>query len=197
MKEIAYSQQAGNLPRRNLLDLSDNELALYAAEDSMAQAVLIGRYIPLVKSRAMRFRQAGVELDDLAQEGMIGLIGAIRAFDKNIASFPTFARVCVDRSLMSAQEKNNRKKQIPRDRIISIDEHTADLSGINDPEAILIAREEYSRFRGMAEDKLSRLEFKVLIKYLAGLSYQEISRELGITQKAVDNALSRIKRKLK
>ena len=85
--------------------------------DDDAFCQLIDAYAPLVNSRARAFSRAGLEADDLAQEGMIGLLGAIRVYDKRQASFSTFARLCIDRMLIAAARQAGRQKRIPQERL--------------------------------------------------------------------------------
>ena len=184
---------------------ADEELVLLArGGDDGAFQRLIDRYAPMAKSRARAFSRAGLEADDLAQEGLIGLLGAIRVYDSKQASFSTFARLCIDRMLVSAVRQAGRQKRIPTERLIAADgpeERPARASVTfgdeNNPESILIAREEAERLRRRAGDTLSGFEYQVLSAYLSGESYEEIAQQLHTTTKSVDNALQRIRRKLR
>ena len=172
--------------------------------DDDAFCQLIGAYAPLVNSRARAFSRAGLEADDLAQEGMIGLLGAIRVYDKRQASFSTFARLCIDRMLIAAARQAGRQKRIPQERLTADfgqrdlpAEEILAVSEENNPESILIAREEAERLRRKAGETLSGLEYQVLSAYLSGERYEEIAERLHTTVKAVDNAVQRIRRKLR
>ena len=186
-------------------NLSDRELArLFLSGDEDAAVTLISRYLPLVRSRASAFASAGDSFEDLCQEGTIGLLAAMRGYDPEKSSFATFARLCIDRVLISAERLKTRRKNIPENSIIAIDGDEDDnlneklSSGdVNDPEAIIIRREDYMRLMLKVANELTPLESKVLNLYVSGNSYGEIAKRLDISSKAVDNALQRIRRKLK
>ncbi|MCI8359994.1 MAG: sigma-70 family RNA polymerase sigma factor [Clostridiales bacterium] len=193
------------MPPHSYDTFADEELAVLARDgDDGAFQHLIVKYVPMAQSRARAFSRAGLEADDLAQEGMIGLLGAIRVYDPKQASFSTFARLCIDRMLLSAVRQAGRQKRIPAERLIAADgPDDRPVKGLdtfgdeNNPESILIAREEAERLRRRAGDALSHLEYQVLSAYLSGESYEEIARQLHTTVKSVDNALQRIRRKLR
>ena len=186
-------------------NLSDRELArLFLSGDEDAAVTLISRYLPLVRSRASAFASTGDSFEDLCQEGAIGLLAAMRGYDPEKSSFATFARLCIDRVLISAERLKTRRKNIPENSIIAIDGDEDDnlneklSSGdVNDPEAIIIRREDYMRLMLKVANELTPLESKVLNLYVSGNSYGEIAKRLDISSKAVDNALQRIRRKLK
>lgn len=183
---------------------NDEELIELAREnDEQAITCLIHRYAPLVSSRVAAFCGSGIEHEDLVQEGLIGLLGAIRVFDSTASSFFTFARLCIDRMLITAVRSIRRQKQIPKHRILNIiepnfqtiNENAENRS--NDPAEIVIAREEFIRFKDRALNSLSKMEYGVLCFFLKGYNYEEIARQLDISTKSVDNALQRIRRKLR
>ncbi|HHW46801.1 MAG TPA: sigma-70 family RNA polymerase sigma factor [Clostridiales bacterium] len=189
---------------QELDSLDDNQLIELAREnDEQAIACLIHRYAPLVSSRVAAFCGSGIEYEDLVQEGLIGLLGAIRVFDSTSSSFFTFARICIDRMLITAVRSISRQKQIPKHRILNftepnfqtIDENAENL--VDDPAEIVIAREEFFKFKDKALNSLSKLEYGVLCSFLKGYNYEEIARQLDISTKSVDNALQRIRRKLR
>ena len=159
-------------------EFSDRTLAAMAASgDEEAEAALVARYFPLVRSRAAAFLAAGESgFEDLCQEGMIGLLAAVRAYEGEKSSFPTFARLCIDRMLSAVHRGDTRKKRIPR---------------------ILIEREAFERLKLRVQQNLTELESTVLSDYVGGRSYEEIAARRGISAKAVDNALQRIRRKLR
>ena len=182
--------------------LEDNDLVSFARkgyEDATAE--LLRRYIPLVRSRASVFTSLDFEYDDMCQEGMIGLYGAIRSFDpENGAPFSAFARLCVDRMLVAVLRSSSRQRKIPRNRITDLDDASRleEKKGLsNDPESAYIAKEEFDRFQQKANNELSSFEYQVLTAFLSGYNYTEISRQLSKSEKSVDNAMQRIRRKLK
>ena len=180
----------------------DNELVIAArGGDELATSELLRRYIPLVSSRASVFSSSAFEYDDMFQEGMIGLYGAIRSFDiSQGASFSSFARLCVDRMLVAVLRASSRQRRIPGSKICNLEDgsHLVEKKLIaKDPEAVLIAKEEFRRFQEKASNELSDFEYSVLTAFISGCNYSEISEKLGVPEKSVDNALQRIRRKLK
>ncbi len=173
-------------------------------EDAFAQ--LLSRYLPLIQKKAFRFAGLGVDRDDLYQEGTIGFLNAVRNFQQNGgASFKTYASLCVERKMLSVIKGIGRKKQMPAQSMFSIDQ-SADGRYVEsllpphmiiDPEERLIDREDYQSVLGMMDKVLSDLEHRVFQLYLGGRSYLEISATLGLSEKSVDNALQRIRRKLR
>ena len=140
---------------------------------------------------------------------MIGLYKAIRDFrgDK-LSSFRAFAELCVTRQIITAIKTATRQKHIPLNSYVSLNKPIYDedsdrtlldvLSGskISDPEELVISREEFSDIEEKMGQILSDLEWKVLMAYLDGKSYQEIAVELDRHVKSIDNALQRVKPKL-
>ena len=182
--------------------IEDSDLVIAARSgDEVATARLLERYIPLVSSRASVFNSSGFEYDDMFQEGMIGLYSAIRSFDESQgAPFSAFARLCVDRMMVAVLRASARQRRIPGNKLSNL-EDSASLAerkiASGDPEAALIAKEEFLRFQEKANNELSAFEYNVLTAFISGLNYSEISAKLGVAEKSVDNALQRIRRKLK
>ena len=194
------------IPVSEYADASDKALAALAASgDGEAEAALLARYFPLVRSRAAAFLATGESgFEDLCQEGMIGLLAAVRAYDSEKSSFPTFARLCIDRMLCAVHRGDTRKKRIPKTQLSVLDEmRENDLSvklpasDVGDPESILIEREALERLKLRVQQNLTELESTLLSDYVGGRSYEEIAARHGISAKAVDNALQRIRRKLR
>lgn len=190
-------------------ELSDNEIIrLISDKDDEAMEYMMKKYGALVKKEIRTVYLIGAETEDLAQEGMIGLFKAIRDFEPDKgASFSTFATLCVRRQIKTAISTSNRKKHSPLNSYISIyaeqDEYGSvlaeDLEAGNsdsNPEDMVIAREQKSVLDNRIKSELSSLERKVLQLYLEGLPYSDIALKLGKTEKAVDNALQRIRAKL-
>ncbi len=189
--------------------LSDEELAALAGYGDMGPTnVLVSRYHGFVRMKARGYFLVGADLDDLVQEGMIGLYKAIRDFraDRQ-ASFRAFAELCIVRQIITAIKTATRQKHQPLNSYVSIhaasdddpDESAEDLLGYeeaDDPARQLLNSEERERVRGTLRALLSGLEVEVLDMYLEGRSYQEIADNLGRHTKSVDNALQRIKRKV-
>lgn len=177
--------------------------------NSDALDFLISKYRLFVKSKARSYFLVGADKEDIVQEGMIGLYKAIRDFrgDK-LASFRAFAELCITRQIITAIKTATRQKHIPLNSYVSLDKPIFDeesertlmdiiTSPVTDnPEHLMINREEYSHLEAKMNEVLSELERQVLTLYLEGQSYNEISEELNRHVKSIDNALQRVKRKL-
>jgi len=185
--------------------LTDEELqALAARRQSGAEEVLAERYARLVRACARPFFLNGGDSEDLIQEGMLGLLSAIREFnaDKG-ASFKTYAEICIRNRIQSAIRSAARKKHAPLNDGVSLDDILSDESQTlgsryfqRSPEEQVLARETEKEFISVYSQRLSKLEAQVLDLYLDGLSYQEMAFALGKDTKAVDNAVQRIRKKL-
>ena len=170
---------------------------------------LITKYRLLVRAKARSYFLIGADKEDIVQEGMIGLYKAIRDFkgDK-LASFRAFAELCITRQIITAIKTATRQKHIPLNSYVSLDKPIFDeesdrtlmdvLTGaiMDDPEELMIHREEFGYLEEKMSEILSELELQVLALYLDGQSYHEISAKLNRHVKSIDNALERVKRKL-
>lgn len=191
--------------------LTDEEIILEikANCDDHALDYLINKYRPFVRAKTRTYFLIGADSEDIVQEGMIGLYKAIRDFrtDK-LSSFRAFAELCVTRQIITAIKTATRQKHIPLNSYISINKPIYDedsdrtlldvLPGgqVSDPEELVISQEEYIDIEEKMADILSELEWRVLMSYLDGKSYQEIATALNRHVKSIDNALQRVKRKL-
>jgi RNA polymerase sporulation-specific sigma factor len=140
----------------------------------------------------------GGDSEDLIQEGMIGLISAIRSYNpQNSASFKTYAERCIKNRLYSAIRAAGRQKNSPLNESVPIEfAMFSDDDTSLDPERIVIAREASDDIITRAKSELSGLENEILGYYLDGMSYGDIAAETGKTVKSVDNAVQRIRKKL-
>jgi len=158
-----------------------------------AVSVLISRYLSLVRKRACFFAVGRAEADDLAQEGLLSLFNAVKTFDASRGSkFSSYADVCVTNGIKSAAAKLNR----------AAGEETAECpeeaaSDGSTPENIWVEKEKMYELYKEISALLSKKEWSVFRLYLEGLSYSEISRETDMPLKSVDNAVFRVKKKLK
>lgn len=213
--EEMYSMTTDTTKRNNphavFAEMSDEDVVLEAQanENVLAQEYLLHKYRNFVRAKARSYFLIGAEREDIIQEGMIGLYKAIRDFksDKQ-SSFRAFAELCVTRQIITAIKTATRQKHIPLNSYVSLNkpiyEEDSDrtlldiISGVKvaDPEDMVISREEFSDIENKMNDILSDLEWKVLMSYLDGKSYQEIAEELNRHVKSIDNALQRVKRKL-
>ena len=186
---------------------SDNQLQKLASEGERdAEEALVRRYMKLVKAFARPFFLAGGDSWDVVQEGMLGLISAVRQFDpENGATFRTFAEQCIKNRIISAIRSASRLKHLPLNDGLSLEQLSEDASvpfaaipafAQPSPEELVLARESKEELYSAFRENLSKLEIKVLDLYLDGLSYQDIARRLGKDTKSVDNAVQRIRRKM-
>ena len=190
--------------------VSDEKLVLHSKEGSdRAQRELIDRYKAMVRYKANLYYLPGADREDLIQEGMIGLYKAMTEFDPSRNQFfRSFANLCVKRQMLTAIKTSQRQKHLPLNGYVSLQGSRTNSSGEpmlletlharveEGPEAKIIAAETLHLMEIKIEERLSFLEWKVLMHYLDGLSYQEISIEMNRAVKSIDNALQRIKKKL-
>ncbi|WP_246055367.1 RNA polymerase sporulation sigma factor SigH [Pseudalkalibacillus caeni] len=192
-------------------DLHDDEILVTMVHDGNSTALeyLINKYKNFVRAKARSYFLIGADREDIIQEGMIGLYKAIRDFkgDK-FSSFKAFAELCITRQMITAIKTATRQKHIPLNSYVSLDKPIYDEESdrtlldvicgtkVTDPEELIINQEEFDDIEIKMSEILSDLERKVLMLYLDGRSYQEISLDLNRHVKSIDNALQRVKRKL-
>lgn len=201
------------VPRSCLMryaDMNDREVVSRAQRgENEAAEYLLYKYRNLVKTKVKSYFLVGAEKDDLLQVGMIGLWQAVVDFrcDKAI-SFPAFAKVCIQRHIITAIKTATRQKQQPLNTSLSLESPSEDpsadwnLSDILtsdealDPEMMVLRSEDTRELHTTLQRILSDFEWRVLSGYQVGKSYREIADELHCKTKSVDNALARIKRKV-
>ena len=190
-------------------ELSDESLqALSVSGNSEAEDLLIRRYTRVVKALTRPFFLAGADNEDLIQEGMLGLLSAIRSFNPlGGASFKTYSRLCIRRRLISAVRSASYSQNVSLDDCLSLesplfDEYLPEMAyGLRidspqRPEELVIDKENTKVLFQNVFNALSKYEQLVLRCYLSGSSYREIAEMTGKTEKAVDNAIQRIRRKV-
>lgn len=194
---------------------SDEELILRLrdGEENITDYIM-DKYKNLVKNKAKSMYILGADNDDLIQEGMIGLFKAIRDYDSGRdASFFTFADLCISRQMYTAVQASGRQKHAPLNTYISLysnvsaegeqgNEEAALLNVLASraelsPEEMVIDRENVENLEKTIERELSSFEKQVLDLYITGMSYVQIAKVLGKDEKSTDNALQRIKGKLR
>ena len=199
------------MDRRDYDTMQDEEIVAIAQREGDGEALeyLLNKYKNFVRAKARSYFLIGADHEDIVQEGMIGLYKAIRDYriDRS-ASFHAFAELCVTRQIITAIKTATRQKHIPLNSYVSLNrpiyEEDPDRTLLDviteevpsNPESMLIDREDLSLIEGRIGELLSDLEKEVLIRYIEGKSYQEISEEMNRHVKSIDNALQRIKRKL-
>lgn len=193
----------------NYTKQSDENLILLIQEGNQdATEYLLKKYSPLVKKSIRTLYLIGADTEDLSQEGMIGLFKAIQNYKPGRdATFYTYAKICIDRQIYSAIKASNRKKHSPLNSYISLYTNAGEgeaelidnLEAGNDsnPEHIVLDRENTSLFQQKLEASLSKLEKEVLHQYIDGKPYADIGASLGKSAKSVDNAVQRIREKVK
>ena len=157
---------------------------------------LLEKYKPLVKKQARTMYLMGGENEDLIQEGMIGLFRAISTYRQGEGSFFGFALLCVNRQMYTAVQASARKKHEPLNAYVSLDEEPQ-MPLEDSPETMVLLQEKEGKREDMIARHLSSLEKKVLALYLEGMSYGQIAEQIGRPEKSVDNAIQRLKKKLK
>ena len=193
---------------------TDEELILmYRDGEEDAAGFIMNKYKNLVRKKASSMYILGADRDDLIQEGMIGLFKAVRDYDMGRdVNFYTFADLCVSRQMYTAVQASNRQKHLPLNTYISIysqsqnsEEGAEEYSIMNtltaqresNPEEMVIEQENAEQMENAILKELSELEKQVFELHLTGMTYTEIAKVLGRDEKSTDNALQRIKVKIK
>lgn len=189
--------------------VSDEELIdrLRQGENRITDYIM-DKYKNLVRSKAGTMYLLGADREDLIQEGMIGLFKAIRDYDSGRdASFFTFAELCISRQMYSAVQAAGRKKHIPLNTYISLYSESSEeeengilgvlADGGQGPEELFIDRESVERLERRINEELSSFEKQVFELYITGMSYSQIAKLLDRDEKSTDNALHRLKTKIR
>ena len=190
--EVKYTQ---------LETLTDEQLCVLCSGGNRdAEEILVGRYHRFVRSCARPYFLAGGDSEDLLQEGMFGLIKAMREYDPGRdASFQTFADTCIRNRLYSVLKAASSGKHLPLNQSVPLNPSLFDANpsfAQVDPEVLLIDREKAASLLQSTRKQLSEFEVKILGYYLDGLTCREIAETVGKSTKSVDNAVQRIRRKV-
>jgi RNA polymerase sporulation-specific sigma factor len=158
---------------------------------------LLDKYKNLVRSNAQTMFILGADNDDLIQEGMIGLLSSVYGYSSSGgAEFTTYSVKCISNCIMSAVRNQLRNKHTPLNSYVLID--SIDLTdGQANPEVVVEMQERMNLLRERISTKLSTLEQDVLKLHIAGHNYNSIAEKLSVTEKTVDNAVQRARKKLK
>jgi RNA polymerase sporulation-specific sigma factor len=195
---------------------SDEELIVRLRDgESAITDYIMEKYKNLVRSKAKSMYILGADQEDLIQEGMIGLFKAVRDYDTGRdASFFTFADLCVSRQMYTAIQAAGRQKHAPLNTYISLYASAFESDSLDkgeegelinsvisqserNPEEVLIDRENVELLERTIDKELSSFEKQVLDLYLTGMKYTQIAKVLGRDDKSTDNALQRIKNKIR
>ena len=191
-------------PTCNFDQFTDEQLVAMAEENSAVVPVLLRRYVRFVSYLAHRFADTSADKDDYTQEGFLGLLSAISAYSpERHASFRTFAATCIRNRMRNLSAAGNRSvSQRLSPEALSIDDASLALEDAlvdaqNVPDRIFDEKACADALERIFEQTLSGLELECWRRYLSGMSYDEIAEAMGLTTKAVDNAVQRSRRKLR
>lgn len=185
---------------KNVSSLSDEQLVSLckSQNDSDAWSELCTRYLAVAKAQASKFSVDRSETEDLSQVGLIGFLSAVHSFDeKRDASFATYASRCIHNRIVNTVKSSKSKRQIPPDLCMSLDDQSELADTALTPEQLLLSRKEAQRISKTIREKLTEKEQRVFFLYLSGLRYGEIAKKLMTSEKSVEGALSRARKKLK
>lgn len=176
--------------------LSDEALAAAAKDSVEAEGVLLSRYLGLIRFHAGKMAGCA-DADDLVQEGLIALLRAIPQFDgTREVKFSSYAQTCILNRMRNFVQREARHA-VPCDDLEQVMEEQGELADPDTPESILVEKESYAQRRMQVMAMLSAREWEILQCVMDGASYAETAARLGITEKAVDNAMQRIRRKMR
>ncbi len=173
---------------------SDEELAVLARENHEdAFAELVSRCSGMLKSLSSKYCQGDFEADDLAQEGLLGLLAAVKTYRPSDAVlFRTYAYTCMRNRMISALRRRHGEQAVP----LKKEDEPSAVSDGDDPAMMLVRQEEARQLQQRLQRDLTALEYRVLMAHLGGYAYREIAKQLAVSEKTVDNALQRVRRKL-
>lgn len=183
---------------KELQDTDEALLHLVQQRDEQAMNSLLNRYRPLVEMIASKYSGALVDREDLIQEGLLGFLNGVYTYAETKAASPkTYLQICIERKIINAIRKCQRKKDFPPEAIVPLEAQFLDCPIPADtPEDFLIAKEQAEDLTNLLEENLSDLEMNVLRLHIVGCTYSQISARLNKSTKTVDNALQRVRAKL-
>ena len=179
---------------KELKTISDEKLLrqIQSGNDD-AMECLLERYRDMVRKEARSFFLAGGDEEDLIQEGMIGLFKAVQDYDVDqvyttITAFNRKKHIPLNTAI-SLFEQKNQEEELSLDEILETPEET--------PEEMMLRKEELNDYYKMLDQNLSKFEKQVMYHYLNGETYTTIAKKLGKSDKSIDNAIQRIRRKIR
>jgi RNA polymerase sporulation-specific sigma factor len=196
----------------NYRDFNDYELISHIRDNiEEANDILFEKYKPLIENNARKLlktsKKNGIEFYDLVQEGMVGLNNALNTFDENKeASFYTYAKKCIERKQLSYVIGSERKKHKLLNESISYNINENDeindmpkilIDNSQNPENMMLDTENSNELTNKIKSLLTPFEREVFELKINGFTYIEISEKLHKDKKAIDNAIQRIKTKIK
>ena len=180
--------------------LTDDELVFRAANgDDAAMALLIATVTPIARAKASGFASARVSGDDLVQEGMLGFLDAVKTYDASKGSpFRAYAEVCINNRIVSAVRTSFNNKNAALSNAVAYEPEMVDVADSGaDPANIVSEKEDSEHLRNVLSKGLSDFEKQVVDLRLMDMSYSEMAEKLGCSEKAIDNALQRIRKKMR
>lgn len=180
----------------DLKNMPDEELVLFAKESKDASETLIARYLKLILIKSEIYANSATDSDDLRQEGLISLLKAISSYDPaKGAKFATFAEVCIENRMRTVRARRCDYTKMP-ESLEDVSEYEKP-SDSETPESIFFYKELVSELRKNVESELSSAERRTFDLCMQGLSYRSAAEKLGVSEKTVDNAMQRARRKLR
>ena len=179
--------------------LSDDVLAEISKDgDDRAFNELVIRYLGKIRFIARKYSAQGYEQNDFVQEGLLALLSACKTFDtKGGSTFGSYVSLLVERRFISIIRGSQSKKTVPDSALVRIDGLSEELTDfVRSPEEQLMDKEQLRQVLSRLRALLSAREYEVLMLFASGLSYSKISEKLQISEKSVDNALQRVRRKV-
>lgn len=196
------------LLENNYANMPDNEIiSLIQKGDTQALNFILDKYNNIVNIKASKFFAAGIERDDIIQEGMIGLYKATKSYNtEKQNSFKNFANLCIERQLITVIKSANRQKNMPLNSAFSLNTpiyesedsevtEVLDLNTMEDPLETITKKEYFNLVEKMMDESLSDFEKRVLKYYKLGKSYVDIATAVDSKVKSVDTAIQRIRKK--
>ena len=200
---VTYTNTAMDSIYNNKRPCVDNYAGCIHSTAGETEETLVSDYAWLVRACARPYFLAGGDSEDLIQEGMLGLLSAIRTYDPDKgAKFTTYAEFCIRRRIYSAIKMASGNKHTPLNSYISLESSQLDETNTQStyflrvPEDFVIAREQAGEVEKLLYGTLSRFESGVLELYLEGMSYNDMAIRLSKSDKSIDNAVQRIRKKL-
>ena len=195
----------------NYENMTDEEaVAAYHAGDFGAVEYICNKYRDIVSRYGKKYYIKGQEEQDVIQEGMVGLFKAIQDYDGSYeVPFHRFAELCISRQIYKAIETADRMKNQPLHTYVSIfpaeDEERTDRQAIEllltddvgNPENMLIDNEKTMQILEQVVTVLSKMELEVFFYMTQGLDYRAIAAKMNKGEKNIDNAIQRIRQKVR
>ncbi len=171
---------------------SDEELIRNLSDTTLTELIVRYKKIVEIKAKKLCQQNKDAELNDLIDEGLVAVFYAVRTYDESRgALFSTYADTCITNRMLTSA---GRRQRVTDCADGGVSTKGADLKS---PEAIFIEKERFDEVMKKASRELSEMELSVLEMYLQYESCKIIADKLGITEKAADNAMQRVRKKLR